>query len=438
VAHQSNSDENLNQEQLLAKDAKYVLRPWPKKNEPVPIVKASGCVVTDADGNDFIDFTSGYFVNNAGHSHPRVIDAAVKQLHEVSQVSGRHTTVPLVNLAEKLVQITPKSVDKAFFTTGGSESTEFALKLARQHTGKTDIACVDNGFHGLSLGALAACGAEKYRATAGVPLGDYVYRVPTPYCYRCSHQKDCATQCLDEAEKQLDARPNTAAFLAEPVQSVGGIRPPEAWWQRADEIRKRRGLLLILDEIQTGIGRTGRMYAAEHYGLEPDLLTTAKGLSGGVGSLGAVVLRAEVGQGFFAGTTPTSGGNAVSAAAGLALIDVLLEEKIIENCAKMGVYFTGAVADLDDPYVGDIRFTGLLGGVELVLDRDSKEPLPKDIISEVQDSLHEQGMLITVSGPLGNVLRLQPPLTITTAEADQFIAALRVALARGRELAASH
>jgi 4-aminobutyrate aminotransferase-like enzyme len=432
------SDETkYDQAELLARDDKYILRPWPKKNEPLPIVKAKGCVVTDASGKDFLDFTTGYFVNNAGHSHPKIIAAATDQLHKVQQVSGRHTTVPLIDLAEKLVQITPKSVDKVFFTTGGSESTEFGLKLARQHTGKTDVAVLDNGFHGLSLGALAAVGSEKYRATAGIPLGDYIYKVPTPYCYRCEHADQCETQCLDEAEVQIAARPNTAAFMAEPVQSVGGIRPSEKWWARADSIRKQHNLLLILDEIQTGLGRTGKMYAAEHYGLEPDIMMTAKGLSGGVGSLGAVLVRAAVGEGFFAGTTPTSGGNAISAASGLALIRALEDESIIDNCAKMGVYFTEAVAALNDPYVGDIRFTGLLGGVELVLDRDSKEPLPKPILSLIQDVLHEDGNLITVSGPLGNTLRLQPPLVITPKEIDQFIACLRVALDKGREFAAA-
>lgn len=418
---------------LLARDDKYILRPWSKVNEPLPIVKAKGCYVTSADGKSYLDFTSGYFVNQAGHSHPKVIAAATAQLHEVSQVSGRHTTPPLVNLAEKLVQITPKSVDKCFFTTGGSESTEFALKLARHHSGKTDIACLDNGFHGLSLGALAAVGSEKYRLTAGVPLGDYVYRVPTPYCYRCEHVDDCETQCLDEADVTLATRPKTtAAFMAEPVQSVGGICPSEKWWSRMDGIRKKHGLLLILDEIQTGMGRTGTMFAAERFGLEPDIMMTAKGLSGGVGSMGAVVVRAEVGEKFFAGTTPTNGGNAISAAAGLALINVLEEEKIPQHCAEMGVYFTEAVAALDDPYVGDIRFTGLLGGVEMVIDRATKEPLTKPKISVIQDSLHEDGMLITVSGPLGNVLRLQPPLVITRKEIDSFVAALRVAFDKGR------
>ncbi len=430
----SKSD-TYDQDELLARDAANVLRPWPKKNEPVPIVRAKGSHVTEASGKEYLDFTSGYFVNQAGHSHPRVIAAATEQLQKVSQVSGRHTTPALIDLAERLVQITPKSVHKAFFTTGGSESTEFALKLARQHTGKTDIGVLDNGFHGLSLGALAACGSEKYRATGGVPLGDYIYRVPTPYCYRCEHENDCATQCLDEAEVQIDARPNTAAFMCEPVQSVGGIRPPDAWWERAQKMVKDKGLLLILDEIQTGVGRTGKMYAAEHWDLEPDIMSSAKGLSGGVGSLGAVLVSDKVGEGFFAGTTPTSGGNAISAASGLALIDTLLDEGIIDNCAAMGQYFTEAVDAMNDPWVGQIRFTGLLGGVELVLDRDTKEPVPKPLLQIVLDELHERGNLLTASGPLGNTLRLQPPLVITRKEIDGFVADLKPALDKARAAA---
>ncbi|HYU14599.1 MAG TPA: aspartate aminotransferase family protein [Candidatus Acidoferrum sp.] len=423
---------------LLSRDGRYVLRPWSGTGEPVPVVEARDCMLTDADGKQFIDFTSGYFVNQAGHCNPRVVKAATEQLGKVLQVSGRHTTPALVNLAERLVQLSPRSLDRVFFTTGGTESNEFAFKMARQHTGKTDIAYLDNAYHGLTLGALAACAAQKYRDSAGVPLGDYTYQLPNPYCYRCPHQQNCETQCLDEWEKRLDARQEkTCAIVAESAQAVGGIIPPAKWWERAEKIRKKRGLLLILDEIQTGLGRTGKMFGAEHYGLEPDLMSVGKGISGGVGSLGGVLCRAEVVEKFFGGTTPTSAGNAVSAAAGVALIDTVREEKLYDNAAAMGVYFTEAVADLDDPWVGDIRFQGLLGGVELVRDRQSKEVLGKDLVTQVKESMHKDGILLTVSGPLGNVLRLQPPLTITRKHIDACAAALARALDRTRARAAA-
>ncbi|HLU65165.1 MAG TPA: aspartate aminotransferase family protein [Kofleriaceae bacterium] len=420
---------------LLSRDSRYVLRPWSGTGEPVPIVEARDCVVVDVNGVEYLDFTSGYFVNQAGHCHPRVTAAAVEQLGKVTQVSGRHTTPPLVDLAERLVTLAPRSLDQAFFTTGGTEANEFALKMVRQKTGKTDVAYLDNAYHGLTLGALAACAAQKYRDSAGVPLGDYTYKLPTPYCYRCPHRQNCETQCLDEAEKALDERPDTAALLAEPVQAVGGIIPPEAWWERADEIRKKRGLLLVLDEIQTGIGRTGAMFAAEHYGLEPDVMTIGKGISGGIGSLGAVLASAEVAGSFFGGTTPTSAGNAVSAAAGLALVSVVQDEKLVDNAAAMGEYFRQAVLDLDDPWVGDVRFKGLLGGVELVQDRDSKEVLNRKLVEAVKASMHEEGILLTVSGPHGNVLRLQPPLTVTRAHLDTCVAALRRGLDTARAAA---
>lgn len=419
-------------DELLARDAKYVIRPWTGSGEPVPVVSGKGTVITDAYGKDFLDFTSGYFVNQAGHCHPKVAAAAAAQLTKITQVSGRHTTPPVVDLAEKLVQLTPRSVHKVFFTTGGSESNEFALKMVRQKSGKSDMASMDNAYHGLTLGVLQGCAAEKYRQTAGVDLLDNFTRVPTAYCYRCKWVNECKVQCLDTTEKQLEAKPQTAALIAEPIQAVGGIIPPEAWWARMDEIRKRRGLFLILDEIQTGIGRTGKMFAAEHYGLEPDIITAGKGLSGGVGSLAAVIASDELVEGFFGGTTPTSAGNAVSAAAGFALIGVLEEEKLVENAAKMGEYFTAAIADLNDPWVGDIRFKGLLGGAELVSDRESKDALPKELVGKVKDHLYDNGMLITVSGPAGNVLRLQPPLSVSSAELDSFVACLKTALSEVR------
>jgi 4-aminobutyrate aminotransferase-like enzyme len=420
----SRSDADL----MMQRDEQYILRPWSGTGEPVPIVSAQGSIVTDAYGKEFIDFTSGYFVNQAGHCHPKVTAAASRQAATVTQVSGRHSTPPIIDIAEKLIKRAPSSVHKVFFTTGGSEANEHALKIVRQHKKKGDVAVIDNAYHGLTLGVLGGCSNPKYRETAGVPLPDHYYRLPTPYCYRCKHEQDCATQCLDGVERQFDERPTTGALLAEPVQAVGGIIPPEKWWHRLDQMRKKRGILLILDEIQTGLGRTGAMFAAEHYGLEPELITAGKGLSGGIGSLGAVLVDRGVGAGYFAGTTPTSAGNAVSAAAGCALIDVIEEEGLLKNAAAMGRYLTDSVADLDDAWVGDIRFKGLLGGVELVRDRTSKEVLHKDLVVAVKDALHEDGMLLTISGPHGNVLRLQPPLSISTPQIDALVQSMARAL----------
>jgi len=272
--------------------------------------------------------------------------------------------------------------------------------------------------------------SEKYRESAGKPLGKDNFAVPCAYCYRCKFgpAATCKVECLDGVDAQLKARPQTGALIAEIVQAVGGLAPPQKWWDRMDRIRKAHGLLLIADEVQTGLGRTGKMFAVEHYGLEPEIMTGGKGLSGGVGSLAATIASDAVCKAFFGGTTPTSGGNAVSAAAGHALIETLKAEKLIENAAAMGRHFTDAAWALGDPWIGDVRFTGLLGGIELVKDRGTKEILGKTELAKVKDGLHERGMLITVSGLHGNVLRLQPPLSVTAAQIDTFIAAVRETL----------
>jgi 4-aminobutyrate aminotransferase/(S)-3-amino-2-methylpropionate transaminase len=329
-----------------------------------------------------------------------------------------------------LIELGPKSLNKVFFSTGGSESNEFALKLARQFEKKTDIAYLENGYHGLTIGSLEVTASEKYRESAGKPMGPENYPIPCAYCYRCKWgpASTCKVECLDGVEAKLDARPKTAAIIAEIIQAVGGLAPPQKWWDRLDRVRKARGILLIADEVQTGLGRTGKMFAVEHYGLQPEIMTGGKGLSGGVGSLAATIASDALVKNFFGGTTPTNGGNAVSAAAGLALIETLEAEKLIDHCATMGRYFTEASWALRDPWIGDVRFTGLLGGIELVKNRDSKEILPKAEMGKVKDALHAAGMLITISGLYGNCLRLQPPLSVTPAQIDQFLAALRKVL----------
>src|SRR5580698_4736285 len=422
------TDELSDAASLEAADLKYVMRPWAHPaGEPVIVAKARGCTITDVHGKEFLDLTAGYFVNNAGHCHPRIIEAATKQMHDVLQVSGKHGSVPMVKLAKKLVEMTPKTLDKVFFATGGSEANEFALKLARQHEKKPDVAYLENGYHGLTLGSLEVTASEKYRDSAGKPMGPENFALPCAYCYRCKAGKtpdSCATECLDGVEAKLDARPKTAAIIAEPIQAVGGLAPPQKWWDRLDRIRKARGIVLIADEVQTGLGRTGKMFAIDHYGLEPEIMTGGKGLSGGVGSLACAIAGDKICKTFFGGTTPTSGGNAVSAAAGYAMIETIEAEKLVDNAANMGRHFTERVWALRDPWIGDVRFTGLLGGVELVRNTSSREILGKAEMGKVKDELHARGMLITVSGLHGNVLRLQPPLSVTAGQIDTFVSAL--------------
>ncbi len=418
---------------IKAKDRKYVLRPWAlPPGEPLLFAEARDCVVKDENGKEYIDFTAGYFVNNAGHCHPEIAKAATAQLSKVLQVSGKHSSVAMILLAEKLVLAAGGKMAKVFFATGGSEANEFALKAVRQKTGKKKVAYLRDGYHGLTLGSLAVTASKKYQATAVVPLGKNEYEVSNAYCYRCPHVDNCATQCLDETEKTFDANPDTAALIAEPVQAAGGMAPPKEWWTRLQSMLKKRGILLIADEVQTGCGRTGTMFAIEQYGLEPDVIVGGKGLSGGVGSLAAMIVSDEVGKDFYSGTTPTNGGNAVSAAAGFRLLELLEEEGLIDNAMRAGKQLTEEIAALEDPWVGDIRFKGLLGGVELVSDRASKEPLPKDVVGKIRDGLFDSGILLTVSGPHGNCLRIQPPLSIKAEQISHFVSVLKAVLKKVR------
>lgn len=414
-----------------AGDKHFISRPW--SGDPLHIVHGEGTVVEDAGGKTYLDFTSGYFVNQAGHCHPKIVAAAKKQLDKIHQVSGKNSTPSAVRLAKTLVETSPKSVEKVFFTTGGSETNEFAFKAARQTTGKKDIAALKNAYHGLSLGVLPTCASKKYRDTAGLKLSENHFSVENAYCYRCVHKNNCQTQCLDKVEGMLSVRQDTAALVAEPMQAVGGIIPPKKWWERLNDLRLRFGLLLILDEIQTGLGRTGKMFGSEHYDLSPDMIAMGKGLSGGVGSLAALLLSKRVHESFHSGTAPTSAGNAVSAASGQALIDVIQEEGMIENASSMGERLKNSIAELNDPWVGDIRFSGLLGGAELVLDKTTLEPLPPTIVMSIKNTMQDRGILLSVSGPLKNFLRLQPPLSVSKDEIDEMVTALKESLSSIRE-----
>ena len=380
------------------------------------IASGHGCWVTDVDGKRYLDLLSGIAVNALGHGHPALVQAVAKQAESAIHVSNFFTSEPAIRLAERLLVLAraPRG-SGVFFANSGTEATEAAIKLSRR-TGRSRIVALEGSFHGRTTGALALTHKAAYREPFEPLIPDVVF-VP-------AGDEQALRQAVDEP---------TAAVFVEPVQGEAGVRElTDDYLRAAREVTHRNGALLVLDEIQTGIGRTGKMFGAEHYGLEPELLVVGKGISGGVGSLGGVLVKGEVVEKFFGGTTPTSAGNAVSAAAGKALIDTVRDEKLVENSAAMGEYFTEAVWALKDPWVGDVRFKGLLGGVELVKDRETKEVLPKDLVVAIKDSMHEDGILLTVSGPLGNVLRLQPPLTATRKHLDACVAAMRRGLEKAR------
>ncbi len=425
-------------DELRARDAKCIVRAWAGEAEPTAIARGKGALVWDPDGREYIDCSSGLFAVNVGHSHPEVIAAVQKQVEQVMQVSILQTTEPLVSLAERLVEITPPNLAKCYFTNGGGESIDTAIKAARQYTGKYEIIVLKNAFHGLAGWSLAATGATSYKKGFG-PLPTGFLRAPHAYCYRCPFDLSfpaCDLRCAQEIENIiLDqgictvAEGSIGAVLVEPVQGRGGIIPPDDWLPRVREICTKHGLLLMLDEIQTAFGRTGKLFAFQHRNVVPDVLVLSKNVGGGIPS-GVVMMSDDMAHKLFTGTTPTHSGNALAAAAGGAALNVLLRDKLWENAAAMGRRFTEGLSGMRSArWAGDVRFKGLMGGVELVLDKTTKQPVPKADVNRIKWGLWKRGIITSASGPKGSVFRIQPPLVITAEQVDRVVTAFDEAIA---------
>jgi 4-aminobutyrate aminotransferase/(S)-3-amino-2-methylpropionate transaminase len=428
----------LSSEELLQKDARYVIRAWASIAEPTPVVEGRGAILIDPEGREYIDCSSGLFAVNVGHSHPEVVAAVKDQVEKVIQVSVLQTTEPMVQLAERVAQLTPPPLQKSYFTTGGGESIEVALKMARQYTGKYETIVLKNAFHGLGFGSGAATGATSYRRGFGPLLYGFL-RAPHAYCYRCPFGLTfpaCALRCAQEIENIITdtaictvADGSIGAVLVEPVQGRGGIIPPDDWLPRVREICDRHGLLLVLDEIQTAFGRTGKLFALEHRGVVPDILVLSKNVGGGIPA-GMVVPREEIAEVLRTGTTPTHSGNALACRAGLAALEVLVRERLWENAAKMGQRFKEGFEGMrTGRYVGEARFKGLMGGVELVQDQSTKDPLSREQVGRIKEALLRRSIITSASGPCGNVFRVQPPLVITADQVDRVVSAFDEAIA---------
>ena len=390
--------------------------------------------MVDPEGREYIDCASGLFTMNVGHSHPDVVAAIKTQAERVSQVSMLQTTQPAIELAEELLSLAPGELKegKAFYTVGGSESVENGWKMARQFTGKFEFIVLKNAFHGLGGGALAATGATSYKRGFG-PLMPGFIRAPHAYCYRCPFElsyPDCGIRCADEIENIITdtaistvSEGSIAGVLVEPMQGRGGIIPPDEWLPKVREICDKHGILLLLDEIQTAFGRTGKMFACDHEDVVPDILILSKNVGGGLPS-GMVIAKREIMEDFRTGTGTTHAGNALASAAGLAALRVLVRDRLWENAEAMGRRFTERFSSMRNRrFVGEARFKGLMGGIELVQDRDTKQPLPREQIARIKEEVLAHGVITAASGPCGNVFRIQPPLVTDAAQVDTVVAA---------------
>ena len=419
---------------LIDRDQK-VVSPSYTRCYPLAAKRGEGAMVEDVDGNRFLDFNAGIAVVATGHCHPRVVEAIQQQAARLIHMSGTDFYYEeMVALAEKLAEIAPGHVDRRIsFGNSGAEAMEGAIKLARYASGRDKIIAFYGAFHGRTMGALSLTARKAVQREGFGPLVPGVVHAPYPYCYRCPYGKEpesCAVECVKFIEETLlrtvAPADEVAAIAVEPVQGEGGyIVPPRKFFDELARVAKQHGILLIFDEVQSGMGRTGKMWAAEHFEAVPDILAVAKGIASGM-PLGATVARADLMKWPPGAHASTFGGNPVCAAAALTTI-ARLQEELVENAARMGAHLMERLRGWPArfPTVGDVRGLGLMIGVELVRDQKTREKAPR-LRDQVQDLAFERGLLVLGAGD--NTLRLCPPLVISRDQCDFAIETLEECL----------
>ena len=388
----------MNRDELIASSEKNIIGTY--RRQPVLFVRGEGAHLWDAEGKEYVDFVAGIAVCSLGHSHPRVVEAIRKQAGTLTHVSNLYYTEPQIRFAEMLVE--NSFADRVFFCNSGAEANEAAIKLARKYgydnlKGKYEILTMKGSFHGRTLAAITATGQEKF----------HVGFSPLPEGFRYVPFND-----VQSLEKAISKK--TCAVLLEPIQGEGGVRVPDEGYLRAvREICDRKGILMILDEVQTGIGRTGKLFGYEHYGVTPDIMTLAKALGNGI-PVGALAATEKVAASFGPGThASTFGGNPLAMAAAIATLETILEDGFLENCRKMGEYLQERLWSLrkDHPVVQDVRGKGLLVGLDLTVEGNS-----------IVKACLERGVLINCT--FDHILRMVPPLVITRQDVDMLVQVL--------------
>jgi 4-aminobutyrate aminotransferase len=411
-------------QEVIARDRRSV-SPSYTRCYPLVARRGEGAIVEDVDGNRFLDFNAGIAVVATGHCHPRVVEAIREQAGNLIHMSGTDFYYEaLVDLAEKLGSLAPGDIERRVsFCNSGAEAVEGAMKLARYSTGRNNFIAFLGAFHGRTMGALSLTGRKAVQRRGFGPLVPGVIHAPYPNCYRCPFGQtpaNCAVECAkfieDTLLKTIAPPDEVAAMVIEPIQGEGGyIVPPQKFFDELTRITEKHGILLICDEVQSGMGRTGKMWASDHFKLTPDIMTVAKGIASGL-PLGATVARADLMNWVPGAHASTFGGNPVACAAALVTIE-LLEQELIDNAARMGAHLMSRMRDWPArfPIVGDVRGLGLMLGIELVRDQQLKTKAP-ELRDRVVDLAFERGLLILGAGD--NTLRLCPPLIISQDQCD--------------------
>jgi 4-aminobutyrate aminotransferase len=410
----------MNAKKIMEVDRRYY-SPSLTRQYPLVIAKGDGVFVEDVDGNVFLDFTSGIGVCSTGHSHPDIVNAIKNQAEKFIHMSGTdfYYEVQAI-LAKKLVEISPFKEGRVFLGNSGTEAVECAFKLAKYHQRRPNVIAFYGAFHGRTFGALSLTASKAIQRKYFSPLVPGVFHAPYAYCYRCVFGKeypDCNLECVSFIEflfEKVTPPEDTSAVIIEPVQGEGGyVVPPSEFIKGLRGLCYEHDILLIADEIQTGMGRTGKMFAMEHFDVEPDIITIAKGIASGL-PLGACIAKRGIMDWKKGSHASTFGGNPVSCAAALKTIE-LLESGLIKNAEKVGNYLLTRLKEMQESFgfIGDVRGLGLMVGVEFV--REGKKPAPA-LGDKVINYCFNKGLLLLPAGQ--SVVRFIPPLIVTAEEVD--------------------
>lgn len=395
------------------------------KNPP-ELVKGEMQYLYDSEGKKYLDFYSGVSVMNCGHCNAEILEKTIDQMKTLQHTTTIYLTEPMVNLAEELSQAAPGDLKRTFFCGTGSEANEGALLAASLYTNKSEILALNNGLHGRTKLTMSVTGIGMWRTDSN-PVGG-IHFVPNAYCYRCKFKNscgECGMECVEAVEKTIKNHTSgrVSAMIAETIQGNGGIiTPPKKYFKALKEVLNKYGILLIIDEVQTGFARTGKMFAIENYDVVPDIMTMAKALGNGV-PIGAYITTDEIAGAFTRPSASTLGGNPVSAATGRAVLSYIKKYNLCQRAELMGNKLKDGLLKLKDKYkiIGDIRGLGLMMGAELV--KENMEPAVKetDIILE---QLKDKGIIVGKNGENRNVLAFQPPLIIDEEDIENLIKSL--------------
>lgn len=391
---------------------------------PIVAKRGEGCYIFDAEDQAYLDFTCGIGVTNTGHCHPRVVEAIREQAGKILHAQINIVIhEPILQLVQELQLVVPPSIDAFFFSNSGAEAIEGAMKLARQVTGRTNIIVFQGSFHGRTVGTMSLTTSKTIYRVGYQPLMPGVFVAPYPYSYRFGWDDDHTTQwCLDELEFLLNtqtAPQETAAILIEPVLGEGGyVVPPKNFLKGVRQICDQHGILMICDEVQSGFGRTGKWFATEHFGIEPDIMTVAKGIASGM-PLSGVFSRMDLMKKWIPGTHGgTYGGNAVATAAAVATIQAMRDEKMVENAHSRGTQLMAGLGHLQEQYseIGDVRGLGLMVGTEFrTPDRKPDKTTAKAIVH----ACYDRKLLLLTCGPWDNTIRWIPPLVVNEKQINE-------------------